>query len=996
MTHTLFNQGNIKHLLLQAFILFFAVMITLSAVDVNLIKPAPSINGVTDLRQADLLNHIYDISGSWRFSRNTHEPMSPSENYSQVPALFSLEEGKCLSFSTTLYLKDAEQLLSLRIGNVRMAYELYADGKLISKSGKLATETSRAISYNVPKVTSFQPQSEVVQLTFIVDNDYYNTTGILEPLLIGSPEKISYRQMQLNILDLVLIIGFLLSALYYTVLYIHNPQEKSQLYFAFYALLYGFIVASGYQKILLQLYPNISFEWMIFIRTIANQLALLLICLYYRVLHPKLISLKLVLFVGLCQLIQDCLYIFLEPQAYWQLDRYFFLVQLLLLGYIGYQMLHFIKLQYIGTAESKTSHYNLDLLILLIMHLCLFANYFVYTLYNSAAIHSQAAGFSFLVVFLFLNIRLLAVKYTLVNIKVSHINQELERTLAYRDAFIAQTAHDLIVPVENISTLAESLVKDSPQLTAELKSPLRDLQLMSSQLAQEIRAIMSQAHIQIEHSSLNIRAVNLLSVLRYSLSLRQMSLTKDYIRNHFGTEKSLYVWADEDKLIQCLLHLLTYQMRWYQQLIFSIDHIDVQSITLKLSHQPNLQSLAAATSRPQPGSNQLELSIVEFLLHQMNASMQFGPADANGWRDCYLNLPRAFDSDLHSPVLTPHSSNPVAASKGTLLLVNHNEQSIIALVTALKSAGYTVIKSQNGAEALSLLELHKPDLVIIDAILEDMTGTELSLKLRKRFQINQLPILLMFYRHFDKEINIGLSSGMNDYLVKPIAVDEALLKIEGLLAYKKNSENLFQAEVAFWQSQIKPHFIYNALNVITSLIYEKPDYAAELLADFGNYLRMSIDNDAKEMYIPISKEVALIKSYVAIERARFGDRLKLSYAIDESILDVHLPALLIEPLVENAVKHGVLKRIEGGTVTLIIEKRDATLYVCIVDDGIGMSEETLALLLRDRPESQSIGIKNVHKRLCSLYGSGLSIKSTPKEGTQVWFNIPLTLLGGRL
>lgn len=981
------SQPNIKGLVLQSLVLFLIVLTALSIVDMNLIETAPSNMGKVDLRKADFSNYIYALNGDWRVSTNSHIPVNQSNSYSPVPVLVSSKENTCISVSTTLILNNPDQLLALRIGNVRMAYELYADAQLISKSGQLATFHNKAVSYNVPKVTVFKPKSNTVNLTFIIDNDYYNTTGILEPILIGSPEKINYRQMQLNILDLVLIVGFILSSLYYIVLYIHNPKEKSQLYFAFYAILYAFIVSSGYQKILLQVFPTISFEHLIFTRTIANQLAMLLLCLYYRFLHPKLIGTKLILFIALSQVIQNILYLTIDHQAYWQLDAYFFIVQLALLLYVSIKMIRFISRHYLGLEHGN---YHFDIIVLLTMHLCIFFNYFVYMLYNGGHIDSQVAGFSFLVVFLYLNMRLLAIKYTLVNLEVHKINFELEKTLSYRDAFITQTAHDLIVPVENISALAASVIKNQPDIESELKSPLRDLQLLSAQLSQEIRAIISQAHIQLEHTTLNVQALDLLSLIRYCMSLKGIYMPRDFVKVHFGSEQNYYVWADEDKLIQCFLHLLTYQMRWYDKLSFSIDKHDTQTLTLKLGRLSQSMEPISNDTNFAAASNQLELSIVDFLMRQMNGSLYFGPADSNHWRDCYITLPRAFENEVYHAPIHSHSKN----NKGLILLVNYNDQNIFALTETLKSAGYGILRCKNGVEALETVSLLKPDIIIIDSILHDMTGAQLSLKLRKNYDLAQLPILLMFYRHFDKEICIGLSCGMNDYLVKPIAVDEALLKIDALMAYKKNTENLVRAEIAFWQSQIKPHFIYNALNVITSLIYQDPEYAAELLAEFGNYLRMSIDIELKEMYIPISKEVSLIKSYIAIETARFGNRLEIMYHIDDSLSTIHIPALLIQPLFENAVKHGVLKRIQGGQVQLYIENRQHSLYVAVEDNGIGMTEDVLSKLLKDENGSGSVGIKNVHKRLQSLYSSSLNIKSIPNEGTLVWFKIPLDSLGG--
>ncbi|MFE4712861.1 MULTISPECIES: sensor histidine kinase [Paenibacillus] len=192
-----------------------------------------------------------------------------------------------------------------------------------------------------------------------------------------------------------------------------------------------------------------------------------------------------------------------------------------------------------------------------------------------------------------------------------------------------------------------------------------------------------------------------------------------------------------------------------------------------------------------------------------------------------------------------------------------------------------------------------------------------------------------------------------------------------------------KAELKALQTSINPHFLFNALNAIISSIRINPDKARELIVNLSGYMRYNLE--LSDEFIDINKELQQVQQYVEIEKARFGSRLTVLYDIDDEV-EVRIPSLIIQPLVENAIVHGILKEKGKGTVTISVKDQGDTVRVGIRDTGVGISEETIARVYSgDMPENK-IGLYNVHQRVKLIYGNGLTIHRLDK-GTDIYFDV---------
>ncbi|HBY64621.1 MAG TPA: sensor histidine kinase [Solibacterales bacterium] len=194
---------------------------------------------------------------------------------------------------------------------------------------------------------------------------------------------------------------------------------------------------------------------------------------------------------------------------------------------------------------------------------------------------------------------------------------------------------------------------------------------------------------------------------------------------------------------------------------------------------------------------------------------------------------------------------------------------------------------------------------------------------------------------------------------------------------------LTEARLEALSKQINPHFLFNTLNSIASLVRTNPEQARKVIYRLSAILRRLLRQH--DSYNPMREELQFIDDYLAIEMVRFGEKLKFQKEVEPPVLDYLVPSMLLQPLVENSIRHGLSKKLDGGTIHLRCRVEGARLHVCVEDDGVGIPEAKLAKLFE-----QGIGVSNVNERLKVLYGNNyrMTIDSRPGEGTRTEIDIP--------
>lgn len=177
-----------------------------------------------------------------------------------------------------------------------------------------------------------------------------------------------------------------------------------------------------------------------------------------------------------------------------------------------------------------------------------------------------------------------------------------------------------------------------------------------------------------------------------------------------------------------------------------------------------------------------------------------------------------------------------------------------------------------------------------------------------------------------------------------------------------------EARLRALQSQLEPHFLFNTLNAVSTLVAEGQNAAASrMIARLGEFLRLTIDAGPTPE-IPVAEELEFVRRYLEIEQVRFGDRLRVEIDVDPGAFDALVPALILQPLVENAIKHGIQAREDGGDVVVRVWRRDDAVGLSVADDGPGLDAEG------DSSSRRGLGLTNVEERLLELYGDGARLR----------------------
>lgn len=267
------------------------------------------------------------------------------------------------------------------------------------------------------------------------------------------------------------------------------------------------------------------------------------------------------------------------------------------------------------------------------------------------------------------------------------------------------------------------------------------------------------------------------------------------------------------------------------------------------------------------------------------------------------------------------------------------------------------------------------------------TAVDLFLLIRYRAKLSRemvvslfsyiiLPVLMMLVQIFYYGIsltNIGICISMILLFVTTM--------VEQNRELAKAEKEAADLRISLLLSQIAPHFVYNALTTIQRLCVKDPETAQQTIADFSAYLRGNLDALERKEPIPFTQELEHTKRYLSIEKKRFGDRVNVCYDIHDT--NFVIPALTLQVLVENAVKHGVCRKPDGGTVTITTERKQKTIYIIVTDDGVGFKREEMG-----KKGKSHVGLKNAEARLANLCGGKLDIRSEIGKGTVAVITLP--------
>lgn len=959
------------------------------------------------------------LNGKWTLYPN--QILSPKEIASakgkdplfvDVPSNVKLaKQGINVDYGTyklTIKSKLDNQVFGISTSFIYSANRSYFNGQVIGQSGSPSNKPDFT-AQNRP-YTSFFPLHKGDNELVVQFSNFGKTPGwgIAKPITFGTQDQI-VRENKISFLnDTVMITAFFITGLYFLGFYLQRKKDKHLLFFSVMCLLFSFIILMiGKERIIFLLFPSISFSLLNSMRAISTVFVSIAVFLYLYFAYREIVSKRFILIATVsCGLV--------------------LIIDFLTVGFIGHSsyILHsvlavstLVYITYIFTIAAIRKMEGSLYLTIASISMSAFVILTTISAYTGKTAFSFNSIYSLPTVIALLAIVLLMAQQFAGAFRENEVlSWKLLRVDRLKDEFIAKTSHEFKTPLNSIINICQTLLAGKGKRTIEEEKENMQLVIrMGYRLSNLVNDILDlekikQGMLQIHPVPVDIYALICSEMNFYNLLSRHKNLN---MMNHIPDDLPL-VLADENRFRQILTNLVDNAIKYTAegQITLSASKLNDNMIKVTVTdtgsgiseadRQTIFESFQQAEMNKDDGAG-LGLSIVKQLVQLQNGDIWVESEEGKG-SAFHFTLPIVHHESVPEtktslPELqsglemsgislsTPYYSEKIDAP--TILIVDDNIDSLKILSDMLEGVPYNVIAAKNGTEALEVVSCTKLDLVILDLMMPDMTGFEVCTKIRERFSMVDLPVLIITAAIIGHDKYKAFHAGANDILQKPYHYSEFMARIKNLIMMKHTANQATNMEMAFLQSQIKPHFLYNVLNTIISLSHLDIEKAREITAEFTNYLRMSFDFQNTSAISSFRNELSIINSYLSIEKTRFGDRLDILFDIDKDI-DFILPPLMIQPLVENAVHHGVSKKRGGGWVKLTVKKQSRNeYYVEVEDNGVGIAPEKQKDIL-SQDFDRSVGLKNINQRLKHFCGSELNIRSIPDAGTAVSMVIHIT------
>ncbi|SFM46640.1 Signal transduction histidine kinase [Gracilibacillus orientalis] len=1014
------NQNQLTYTKIFIILLvFISLLITLRLSWINYHKETgqPTIeNGVLDLRDWEFAhNETLSLNGEWSFYPNQFIDEIPDSNVTgntliEVPSDWSdkLNSDHPISsgyghgsYHLKILLPDTNtEFYGLRTNNIHTAANIIINGDTLATINRPASEQQEPATFRGPLTSLFYINEDTNELNIIIQASNYEIPffgGINKSISFGTEEAITDETNTLEFLQLTVIVILLLHALYAFALFFlgKGKSQKELLYFGIMLLLLAFgNLMDDEVFIQLPFSTEFSFRLLMFIFITTLYVLIHFIHHLYKT-HTTFIRI-----LSVSNIILSILTLFLFP-----FEHFVTLVMILYLYY-------FISISYMFITTLKHLRNGDRNAIFILLFICSYTSNIVW----GAAIQTGQIEFPFYPFDFFISIVLIAILLFRRHINLVQLTEEQTAKLIEedkkKDEFLANTSHEIRNPLHGMINIAQSIInKYSKTLHAETTNNLNLLVRIGHQLTFTLNDILDITRLKEKQIHLKKEPIHLRQVISAVMEMVQfMSDNKSIKMKNEVSTSFPPVYADENRIIRIFFNLIHN----------AVKYTDSGSITVSVKEDNKYAIISVKDTGIGISKNELErifipyeklskveadsggiglgLNISRQLVELHDGTIKVNSEIGEGTTFTFsiplvttvtknensnINVLNINDTD-HSVKL--EESKPADSNQPKLLIIDDDPINVKVISNLLEN-DYHIVSTTEPREALSLVTENNWELIICDVMMPHISGYELTKQIRKQYTISELPVLLLTARNQPEDIYAGFLSGANDYIAKPVDAIELQARVQALTDLKQSIHKQLRMEAAWLQAQIKPHFIFNTLNTIASLSIIDVDRMTSLLNEFGNYLYKSFDIKNTLPLVPLKEELDLVQSYIYINQQRFQDRIEIEWEIAENE-EIQVPPLSIQTIVENALKHGILKQSKGGTIKIEGINSDKEYRINIIDDGEGMSDTKLIDIMNQEGKENGIGLVNTNKRLEKLFGLGIQITSEKGKGTKVSMTIP--------
>jgi len=972
------------------------------------------------------------LDGEWEFYwnqllspedfRKQGEALTGSAVYMSVPSSWNgqvVNGIKLPAYGEATYrmvLTDLQTpgIYSLKKSNIRFSSRIYVNGEELLTDGLPDGGDSAYEPGNRPKLNNFYSEGGDVEIVVQAANYDYINSGFVVPLQFGKDETLISIQRNtiareiaimaiLGTLALIYVICFIAAAMY-------SRKDYSLLMLALLCASAGIYHSLMGERSLLLLIPDVSFAMLYKIKDVASVLTCMSVALAFYHLQKSIISFRLTLAVTLVLGTFAILIVFLPISAYTPIQYYIVIMYQLLLIWL------FIRASYLYIRQKEGQRWKYFLLCMAILPMNLYS---IDTILFALSVSSSLQFSQFCIIAFNLAMLLLIVlRFFEAYHTINEMKDQLLRLDKIKDDFLSNTSHELRTPLNAIVNISETLLKGvSGSVNGEQAQNLSLVVGSGRRLTHLVNELLDYSKL--KHGDLKLNKSRLIlnayveSVMRIHQFLLEGRSTT--LVNRVPDDLPL-VHADGIRLTQILHNLIGNAVKFCDRGTVEVnaavagEWVEIRVSDTGIGIEPHMlerifldYEQGEHAGAPQYAGTGLGLSITKRLVELHGGRIGVRSTPGHGATFTFT-LPVAPGKLTKSGAELPADKSPFSGgdlahqeyplhiegeSKESILIVDDNALNLQSMINLFKLENQTAVAVNRGEMALrTVFSRQEFYLVVLDIAMPDLSGFEVLRRIRERFSPFELPVLMLTARSRSEDIRLAMELGANDFVAKPFESEELMARVRSLSKLKSSVKLARDAEIAFLRSQIKPHFLYNALTAVAELCMTNPRQAEEVTLQLSRYLRSSFDFKHLDTMTTLNDELALVRAYVGIEQARFGARLRVEYEVDADP-NLLIPPLMIQPLVENAIRHGVMSNSKGGVVSLFVKGSVGNgVTLRIEDNGCGMSPQKLHHVLNPNSAAKGIGLWNIGQRLRLLYGTDMRIESREGAGTRIEIVLP--------
>ncbi|MEN6325660.1 MAG: ATP-binding protein [Syntrophomonas sp.] len=900
-----------------------------------------------------------------------------------------------------------EKNLGLKILTMSTSYKMMLDNKPVASAGTVGTHPSTASPRYKTQTMRISPSAHEFEIIVQVANYTYARGGIWRPILMGTAQQM-FHITENSVRREMFVLGVMAIMLFYHFfLYWIQKKNRSMLYVMLGLLIIGIRILVTGEYYITGIFPDIPFSWVIFLEYNTVYWGTVAWLMFLAAFYPEEFSRPT---HKICLYIAMMLTVITLVTPVYIYTGLVLVIEIYTLFVFMYSLLKIIQ---------AVKHHRHGAKILLFCVIVILAALFYDVMLFWSVIKGMTGGLLMLAVtvMILLQAYVIAERYARAFNEAEEYSRKMEYVDNLKDAFLANTSHELRTPLNGIISITESIIYDQAQeVPPVIEEKLNLVVQMGHRLSVLVKdvldfSIMKNNKLLLEKNSFTVAPL----IDNVLLELEWKAKSKNITINNEVEEESLAITADKYRIIQVLYNLLDNAVKFTpagghivvrarqknKEIAISVvdDGMGIPADQLEKVFEP-FEHGEPVDYIDQYGGLGLGLNISKAIAQAHGGDILVSSRVGKG-SEFTLVLPVGNENNenyrepMHEGLTdrqitgsTPRELVMKGSGKECIVVIDDQYSNLAGVAGILHAEGYTVKGFTDPVEGLTEILLNrKTDMAIVDLMMPRVSGYEICQRIREQFSLYELPVLILTAKSPGDSTVYALGAGANDVLYKPFDREELLARVGTLIHLKTSTEQAIYNEVAMLQAQINPHFLHNAMNALAACCYEDAKKACNAITALSDYLRYSFDLAPETKEIPLVQEIALIKNYLAVEKLRFGDRLCFDMQFQEPE-NLNIPPFVIQPLVENAVRHGISKKENGGLVGIYGERRGEDYYIAVEDNGPGITNEAMSLAMSgQRTAAAGIGLSNVGQRLKKRYGTDLKIESELGRGTRVSFSI---------